>query len=185
MTALEAVFWFCALLGGSFLVLSTVFGTHGLAGDVHIPHVHVPHLHVGEHLVPSGGTASVTPMVLAFLALFGLGGLLGLNGLRMDGLRALAIGGALGILGAALAFGLFAVLLRFQAAEPTALAALAGRRGEVAVSISGGRPGQVKLLVEGTLRTFTAISSEELRRGEPALVVSVDGVRLVVRRTSA
>jgi membrane-bound ClpP family serine protease len=184
MTALEAVFWFCALLGGSFLVLSTVFGTHGLAG-VHIPHVHVPYLHLGDHLVPSGGTASVTPMILAFLSLFGLGGLLGLNGLRLDSLGALAIGGALGILGAALSFGLFAVLLRFQAAEPTALAALAGRRAEVAVAISGGRPGQVKLLVDGTLRTFTAISGEELRRGEPALVVSVEGVRLVVRRATA
>jgi membrane-bound ClpP family serine protease len=179
LSPLEAVFWFSALLGGTFLVLATVFGGHAV--DVHLP-VHLPHLHLGDHFVPSSGTISVVPMLLAFLSLFGLGGLLALNELRLGNIGAVMLGVGLGIVGAAFAVALFAVLERFQASEPTTLASLAGRRAQVVVSVSGGRPGQVKLLVEGTLRTFTAISSDDLRSGEPALVVGVEGVRLVVRR---
>jgi membrane-bound ClpP family serine protease len=111
--------------------------------------------------------------------------LLGLSELALPGAGAVGVGLVLGIIGAGFAFALFALLQRFEAAEPTTLAALAGRSGQVAVSITHGRPGQVKLLVDGALRSFTAVSEDDLRTGEPALIVAVDGVRLVVRRPTA
>src|SRR2546423_8344061 len=71
---LEAVFTGSAVLGTVFLLLSSLgAGFHvRLHVPVHAPHVHLPFVHASR----GDGTTGI-PMLLGFLALFGIGGLMG------------------------------------------------------------------------------------------------------------
>src|SRR3954462_12888074 len=97
--ALELVFTGSAVLGTALLLLSSIGG--GMHMRLHIPlhlPLHLPHLRVPFLRATRTDDARALPMLLGFLAMFGIGGLFG----------AAAFGlGPAGRLAVALAFGMF------------------------------------------------------------------------------
>src|SRR3954462_15073250 len=102
--ALELIFISSALAGSALLLLSGLGAGLHVHLPVHVPHVHVPfvHLHTPDD-------ATVWPMILGFLAMFGIGGLLGIASgadATLQTLLALASGAA----AAALVLAIFSAL---------------------------------------------------------------------------
>ena len=95
MNAADLVFGVCLLAGGAMLLLTLIvddiFG--GLLGAIH----------VGFDVAG----VSPTPMLLGFVAMFGIGGLLGLHGLNAGVGGSTLIGVAAGLVGSAVVFGAF------------------------------------------------------------------------------
>src|SRR5881397_3188061 len=98
--ALELVFTGSAVLGTALLLLSSIGG--GMHVRVHVP-MRLPHLHVPFVHVSRADNATGMPILLGFLAMFGIGGLFG----------AVAFGlGPVGRTAVALAFGAFGAAWR-------------------------------------------------------------------------
>src|ERR1700716_3236178 len=93
--ALELVFTGSAVIGTALLLLSSIGG--GMHVRLHLP-LRLPHLRVPFLRTTRTDDATAMPVLLGFLAMFGIGGLFG----------TLAFGlGAAGQMAVALAFGAF------------------------------------------------------------------------------
>ncbi|HKG56820.1 MAG TPA: hypothetical protein VKA85_06200, partial [Candidatus Limnocylindrales bacterium] len=102
----DLVFIVCALVGLVLLLVTVVFDDI-LGGLLDV-------LHVGFDV---GGT-SLTPLLLGFVSMFGVGGLFATQLLGAHG-GAAALGGVVaGVIGAILASALFGVLRRSESASP-------------------------------------------------------------------
>jgi len=171
---LELVFTSSALLGTTLLILSSLGA--GLRIRVRIPRhlfrVRLPFMRRDD--------ASATPMLLGFLAMFGIGGLLG-AALEQDAAGQLLIAVGLGIGGASLAFGIFAALGRAEGHRPTALRELVGRRAVVTVSIGAGARGTVRLTYDGAIQILPATADASIERGREVEIVAVHGMAVTVR----
>jgi membrane protein implicated in regulation of membrane protease activity len=164
----DFVFGIAALVGGVLLlinillddVLGGVFDALGLGFDV-------------------GGT-SITPLLLAFVAMFGAGGLFATQALDVHGAQAAGVGAAFGIAGAAIAGLLFSVLRRSESPEPFSLGDLVGETGYVSVAIPGGRQGTVLVKAEGQTHEFSATATSDVPAGTTVRIVGVAGAGLIV-----
>jgi len=137
---LELVFTGSAVLGTALLLLSSIGG--GVHVRVHVP-MRLPHLHVPFVHVSHADNATTLPMLLGFLAMFGIGGLFGAVAFGLDPVGRTLVALLFGMFGAAVAFAIFAALRRAEGHEPTALRDLIGRRARVVVSIGDpARPGR-------------------------------------------
>src|SRR6267143_3946839 len=98
MTTPDLVFGVCLLVGGALLLLTLIvddiFG--GLLGA----------LHLGFDVAG----VSPTPLLLGFIAMFGVGGLFGLHGLNASPGTATLVATVTGLLGSTVVFGAFKVL---------------------------------------------------------------------------
>src|SRR5260370_861029 len=99
----------CLLFGGGLVVLTLIvddiFG--GLLGAIHI----------GFDVAG----VSPTPMLLGFIAMFGVGGLFGLHSLNAGPGGATLVGVISGLLGAGVVFGAFKVLRQAESTENMAM----------------------------------------------------------------
>jgi membrane protein implicated in regulation of membrane protease activity len=173
---LELVFTSSALLGTVFLILSGVGA--GLRIRFHIP-VHLFRVRL-PFLRPMRDDASAMPILLGFLAMFGIGGLLG-GALEQDVAGQLLIAFGFGIGGASLAFGIFLALGRAEGRTPTALQELVGRRAMVTVSIGAGARGTVRLTYDGAVQIIPATADATIERGREVEIVAVNGLAVTVR----
>ena len=107
--------------------------------------------------------ASATPILLGFLAMFGIGGLLG-GALQQDAAGQLLIAVGFGVGGASLAFGIFAALGRAEGHRPTALRELVGRHAVVTVSIGAGARGTVRLTYDGAIQILPATAEATIAK---------------------
>src|SRR5258708_13299552 len=109
MSAADLVFGACLLLGGGLLLLTLIvddiFG--GLLGAIH----------VGFDVAG----VSPTPMLLGFIAMFGVGGLFGLHSLNAGPGGATVVGGISGLIGAGVVFGAFKALRSAESTETFSL----------------------------------------------------------------
>lgn len=173
--ALELIFLSSAVLGSVLLLLSSL----GPGVHVHVP-VHLPHVRVPMLRLHSVDNVTLWPMLLGFVAMFGIGGLFGIalgGDAAVQSLLALASGSA----AAALVFGIFTALHRAQGREPTALRDLVGRTARVVVSIGRAARGTVQLTYDGAVQTLPAISDSEVIRGQEVVIVAVRGMAVTVR----
>ena len=171
---LELIFISSALLGSALLLLSSL----GPSLHVHVP-VHLPHPHIALH-VRTVDNATLWPMILGFLAMFGIGGLFGVAlgaDIAVQTLLALAAGSAASLLVAAI----FSALHRAQGREPTALRDLVGRSARVVVSIGHNVRGTVALTYDGAVQTLPAIADSDVSRGQEVVIVAVRGMAVAVR----
>src|SRR2546428_3579133 len=74
MSGLELIFTGSALLGTALLLLSSVGS--GMRVRVHLP-FRLPHPHLRFLRVSRSDDATILPIILGFLAMFGIGGLFG------------------------------------------------------------------------------------------------------------
>ncbi len=170
-TAADLVFLVCALVGGGLLLI-TVLLDDIIGGLL-------------EFLDFDIGGSSLMPMLLAFVAMFGIGGLFGTQVLELNGAGAAVVGVLSGIGGAALAFGLFRFLRNSVTEEPFSQADLIGQDAYVTVAIPKTAWGTVSLEVEGQTQEFRATSSEDIPRGQVVRISGVAGNGLIVKPAPA
>ena len=165
-SAADMVFLVCALVGGGLLLL-TVLLDDILGGLL-------------EFLDFDVGGSSLMPMLLAFVAMFGIGGLFGTQVLDLSGAGAAIVGVLAGTGGAALAFGMFRLLRNSVTESPFSQEDLVGRDAYVSVGIPKTRWGTVSMEVEGMTQEFRATSSVDIPRGEIVHISGVTGNGLIV-----
>jgi membrane-bound ClpP family serine protease len=168
VSAADLVFGVCLLLGGGLLlltlILDDVFG--GLLGA----------LHVGFDVAG----VSPAPMLLGFVAMFGVGGLFGLHSLGAGPSIATLTGVVAGVLGSGMVFAAFKVLRQAESTDTFSLQDMVGSTGRVSVGIPANRFGSVLISFAGTSHNLTATADAEIPAGRVVTVVGVAGTNLVV-----
>jgi membrane-bound ClpP family serine protease len=168
VSAADLVFGVCLLLGGGLLLLTLIvddiFG--GLLGAIH----------VGFDV----GGVSPAPILLGFVAMFGVGGLFGLHSLGAGPGVATVIGAGAGLLGSGVVFGAFKVLRQAESTDTFSLEDMIGSSGRVSVGIPANKFGSVLISFAGTSHNLTATADAEISAGKVVTVVAVAGTNLVV-----
>jgi membrane protein implicated in regulation of membrane protease activity len=173
---LELVFTSSALLGTAFLILSGLGA--GLRVRFHVP-VHLFRVRL-PFLRPMRDDATAMPILLGFVAMFGIGGLVG-AALQQDASGQLLTAVGFGIAGASLAFGIFLALGRAEGRRPTSLRDLIGRRAIVTISIGAHSRGTVRLTYDGAIQILPATADASIARGREVEIVAVHGMAVTVR----
>lgn len=173
MRTADLVFAACLALGGALLLFTLIFDDifGGLLGAIHL----------GFDVAG----VSPTPMLLGFIAMFGIGGLFGLHSLGLGVGGATAVGCAVGLLGAAIVFGAFRVLRQAESTDTFSLEDMVGSTARVSVAIPANRYGSVLISFAGTTHNMTATADVDIAAGKQVQVVSVAGTNLVVAAASA
>jgi membrane protein implicated in regulation of membrane protease activity len=126
------------------------------------------------------GGVSLMPLLLAFVAMFGVGGLIGTEALSLSSGPASLVGAVFGALGTVMVYFLFSLLRRAEAPQAFSLTDLVGRPGRVTVSIRAGHNGSVQLSYGGASHELTATSDTDLAAGAVVSVAAVVGGTLIV-----
>ncbi len=168
MNAADLVFGACLLFGGGLLLLTLIvddiFG--GLLGAIH----------VGFDVAG----VSPTPMLLGFIAMFGVGGLFGLHSLNAGSGGATVVGVISGLLGAGVVFGAFKALRQAESTETFSLQDMIGSTARVSVGIPANKFGSVLISFAGASHNLTATADVEIPAGHEVKVIAVAGTNLVV-----
>src|SRR5437868_14751934 len=136
--ALELVFTGSAVLGTALLLLSSIGG--GMHVRLHLP-IRLPHPRLRFLRTTRTDDATAMPVLLGFLAMFGIGGLFGAAAFGLGPAGRTAVALAFGAFGAAVGFGLFAALRPAAGRQPTALRDPGGRKATGPVSSVERGPG--------------------------------------------
>lgn len=172
MSTADVVFGVCLLVGGGLLLLTLIFDD--LFGGL------LNAIHLGFDL----GGVSPTPVLLGFVAMFGIGGLIGLHSFNAGVGGATLIGVVAGLLGAGVVFGAFRVLGQAESTTSFSLQDMIGSTGRVSVGIPANRFGTVLISFAGSSHNMTATADTDIPAGRQVKVVSVAGNNLVVAPTS-
>jgi membrane protein implicated in regulation of membrane protease activity len=168
----DLVFVLAALVGGGLLLI-TVLLDDVLGGILD-----------ALHLDFSIGGVSLMPPLLAFVAMFGVGGIFASQVLDLHGAPAAAVGVGFGVTGFAVAYLLFRALKRAEGTRPFTMSDLVGRDGSVSVSIPAGRLGTVYVRAEGQNHEISATADEDIPAGTPVRVTGLAGMGLIVSRAT-
>ena len=166
----NTIFVVCLAVGGILLLL-TVLLDDVLGGLLDF-------LHVDFDL----GGVTLMPLLLAFVAMFGVGGLIGTEALNMSPGPASLVGALAGVAGAGLVYVIFSFLRRAEAPVAFSLRDMIGRTGRVTVGIPAGRNGSVLLSYGGASHELTASADVEIAAGGMVIITDVVGGTLIVRR---
>jgi membrane protein implicated in regulation of membrane protease activity len=166
----DLIFVLAALVGGG-LLLVTVLLDDVLGGILD-----------ALHLDFSIGGISLMPPLLAFIAMFGVGGIFATQVLSLHGGPAAMVGVGFGLAGFAVAFLLFRALRSAEGGKPYSVGDLVGRTGSVSVTIPAGRLGTVYVRAEGQNHELSATASEDIPSGAAVKVIGTAGMGLVVER---
>jgi membrane protein implicated in regulation of membrane protease activity len=167
----DMVFLVCAIVAGA-LLLVTVLVDDLLAG-------------VFDFLDLDVGGSSLMPLLLSFVAMFGVGGLFGTQVLDLSGAGAAVVGTISGAIGAGIAYVLFRFLRSSVSDEPFSQQDLVGTDAYVTVAIPATQWGSVSLRAEGQTHVFRATASIDIPRGETVHIVGVAGTGLIVELQAA
>ena len=172
MTTADLVFGGCLLIGGGLLLLTLIFDDL-LGGFLNA-------FHFGLDL----GGVSPTPVLLGFVAMFGVGGLLGIHGFGIGVGLATLVGVIAGVLGAGVVLMAFRFLRQAESTDTFSLEDMVGSTGRVSVGIPANRFGTVLISFAGASHNMTATADAEIPAGRVVKVVAVAGTNLVVAPTS-
>ncbi len=159
----DFVFVVCALIGGGLLLITVLLDD--ILGAVF-------HFDIGG--------VSLMPLLLSFIAMFGVGGLFATQVLDIHAGQAAVVGSAFGVAGMGIAYGLFSVLRGAQSDEPFSIGDLVGGSAFVSVGIPAGRYGSVLVKREGQTHEYSATSTVEIATGTTTRVIGVAGNGLIV-----
>ena len=162
----DLVFLVCALVGGGLLLI-TVLLDDILGGLL-------------DFLDFDVGGSSLMPLLLAFVAMFGVGGLFGTQVLGLSSAMAAVVGVISGIGGSVLAWAMFRFLRNSVTESPFSQEDLIGRDAYVSVGIPATAWGTISMEVEGQTQEFRATSSVDIARGEVVRITGVAGNGLIV-----
>jgi membrane protein implicated in regulation of membrane protease activity len=166
----DLVFVLAALVGGGLLLITVLLDD--ILGGI------LDSLNIDFSL----GGVSLMPPLLAFIAMFGVGGIFATQVLNLHGAPAAAVGVGFGLVGFAIAYLLFRALRRAEGEKPYSIGDLVGRTGSVSVSIPAGRLGTVYVRAEGQNHEISATAAEDIPAGAAVKVTATAGMGLVVER---
>jgi len=169
----NTIFVICLAVGGILLLLTVLLDD--ILGGL------LDFLHVDFDL----GGVTLMPLLLAFVAMFGVGGLIGTEALGMDAGPASLVGAGSGMAGAGLVYVIFSFLRRAEAPQAFSLSDMVGRHGRVTVGIPAGRNGSVILSYGGASHELTATADVQIAAGSTVTITDVVGGTLIVRRLGA
>jgi membrane-bound ClpP family serine protease len=173
MSTADLVFGVCLLAGGGLLLLTLIFDD--LFGGF------LAAIHAGFDV----GGVSPTPMLLGFLAMFGVGGLLGVHAFALSVGPATLVALVTGLIGAGVVFGAFKALRQAESSETFSLEDMVGSTGRVSVGIPANRFGTVLISFAGASHNMTATADAAIPAGSVVKVVAVAGGNLVVTPASS
>jgi membrane protein implicated in regulation of membrane protease activity len=162
----DFVFVVCALVAGGLLLI-TVLVDDILGG-------------IFDSLNIDVGGASLMPLLLSFIAMFGVGGLFATQVLDMHGGAAAVVGVLFGLAGVAIAWVMFRFLRSSVSPNPFSVNDLVGTDAYVSVAIPATEWGTVSLKVEGQTHEFRATSDHDIARGTIVRITGVAGTSLLV-----
>ena len=169
----NTIFVICLAVGGILLLLTVLLDD--ILGGL------LDFMHVDFDL----GGVTLMPLLLAFVAMFGVGGLIGTEALGMDAGPASLVGAGSGMAGAGLVYVIFSFLRRAEAPQAFSLSDMVGRHGRVTVGIPAGRNGSVILSYGGASHELTATAEVPIAAGSTVTITDVVGGTLIVRRLGA
>ncbi len=164
----DLVFVLATLVGGGLLLVTVL--VDDILGGI------LDSLHIGFDI----GGVSLMPPLLAFIAMFGVGGLFATQVFDIHGGQAAIVGVAFGGVGSGVAYGLFRALRRAEGTRPYSVTDLVGREGSVSVAIPAGRLGTVYVRAEGQTQEIAATASVDVAAGTSVRITGVAGTGLVV-----
>jgi membrane protein implicated in regulation of membrane protease activity len=164
----NAIFLGCLAVGGILLLVTVLLGD--IAGGV------LDALNLDFDL----GGVSFLPVLLGFVAMFGVGGLFGTQALDLGAAAASLVGAVTGAIGAGTVVLIFRSLRGQEAPGATATASLVDQEGQVSVGIEPGRYGAVIVNFDGAPLQRRATSDRAIPAGRRVRVTSVVGTDLVV-----
>jgi membrane protein implicated in regulation of membrane protease activity len=127
------------------------------------------------------GGVSLMPPLLAFIAMFGVGGLMATQVFDIHGGQAALVGVAFGGVGSGVAYAMFRALRRAEGGRPFSIVDLIGREASVSVAIPAGRLGTVYVRAEGQTHEIAATATVDIPAGTPVQVSGVAGTGLIVQ----
>lgn len=169
----DLIFIVCALVGGGLLLITVL--VDDILGGI------LESLHIGFEI----GGVSLMPPLLAFIAMFGVGGIFAVQVLDLHGGQAALVGVVFGGAGSGVAYGLFRALRRAEGSRPFSTADLVGGDAFVSVAIPAGRYGSVYVKAEGQTHELSATASVDIPAGVMVRVSGVAGSGLIVRTTGS
>jgi membrane protein implicated in regulation of membrane protease activity len=164
----DLVFVVCTLVGGGLLLISVLIDD--ILGGV------LDALNIGFDI----GGVSLMPLALAFVSMFGVGGLFATQVLDVHGGPAAITGTVFGAAGFGVAYLLFSIMRRSEGATPFSTASLVGREAFVGVGIPAGRYGSVLVKAEGQTHEFSATASQDIPAGSVVRITGTAGTGLIV-----
>jgi membrane protein implicated in regulation of membrane protease activity len=164
----NSIFVGCLIIGGGLLLLTVL--VDDILGGI------LDALHVDFDI----GGVSLMPLLLGFVSMFGVGGLIGTEVLRLDGGRASLVGLFAGLSGTLFVYFLFGALKRAEAPPAFSLRDLVGQRARVTVGIRQGHQGSVLLNYGGSTHDVSATASLDIPAGATVLIVDLAGATLIV-----
>jgi membrane protein implicated in regulation of membrane protease activity len=173
MNTADLVFGACLLIGGGLLLLTLIFDD--LFGGI------LNALHMSFDVAG----VSPTPVLLGFVAMFGVGGLFALHTFGLGPGGATGVGVAAGVVGAAIVLAAFKLLASAESTATFSLNDMVGATGRVSVGIPANRFGTVLISFAGASHNMTATADAEIPAGKVVKVVAVAGNNLVVAPTPA
>src|SRR2546427_8561647 len=168
MSTADLVFGACLAIGGGLLLLTLIFD------DIFGGFLNA--IHFGLDL----GGISPTPVLLGFVAMFGVGGLLGIHGFGVSVGLATLIGVVAGLIGAGVVLGAFKALRSAESTDTFSLEDMVGSTGRVSVGIPANHFGTVLISFAGASHNMTATADAEIPAGRAVKVEGVAGTNLVV-----
>ena len=166
----DLVFVLAALVGGGLLLITVLLDD--ILGGI------LESINVDFSL----GGVSLMPPLLAFIAMFGVGGIFATQVLDLHGGPAAVVGVGFGLVGFAIAYLLFRALRRAEGAKPYSIGDLVGREGSVSVTIPAGRLGTVYVRAEGQTHELSATAGDDIPSGTAIRVTGTAGMGVVVER---
>ncbi|HEX5590349.1 MAG TPA: NfeD family protein [Candidatus Limnocylindrales bacterium] len=164
----DLVFVLATLVGGGLLLVTVL--VDDILGGI------LDSLHIGFDI----GGVSLMPPLLAFIAMFGVGGLFATQVFDIHGGQAALVGVGFGGVGFGVAYGMFRALRRAEGPRPFSVADLVGREASVSVAIPAGRLGTVYVRAEGQTHEIAATAATDIPAGTPVRVTATAGTGLVV-----
>jgi membrane protein implicated in regulation of membrane protease activity len=164
----DLVFVVCTLVGGGLLLISVLIDD--ILGGV------LDALNIGFDI----GGVSLMPLALAFVSMFGVGGLFATQVLDVHGGPAAISGTVFGAAGFGVAYLLFSIMRRSEGATPFSTASLVGREAFVGVGIPAGHYGSVLVKAEGQTHEFSATASQDIPAGSVVRITGTAGTGLIV-----
>ena len=140
----DLVFVICTLVGGGLLLITVL--VDDILGGI------LDALSIDFDI----GGVSLMPLALAFVSMFGVGGLFATQVLDVHGGQAAVVGTVFGAAGFGVVYVLFSAMRRSEGAKPVSTRDLIGRDAFVGVGIPAGKNGSVIVKAEGQTHEFGA-----------------------------
>jgi membrane protein implicated in regulation of membrane protease activity len=164
----DLVFVICTVVGGGLLLITVL--VDDILGGV------LDALSIDFDI----GGVSLMPLALAFVSMFGVGGLFATQVLDVHGGQAAVVGTVFGAAGFGVVFLLFSAMRRSEGAKPFSTRDLIGRDAYVGVGIPAGRNGSVIIKAEGQTHEFGATATVDIPAGSTVRVTGIAGIGLIV-----